>query len=231
MKARQKVSLSIITLGIVALVAFGICHDPASFFFFAAMTFALTLGVALPFLLLGRWGVIRYRGGRSGGRLLVTVASLGLLAIAIGFVDICASSSPFFERIIASGETPDGREYAISQAWVDWFDGYDLQLYIRGKDGEWHIHSGGRDWHPFDRFKVCFPANDAKPVLVLGEGQTRDFEVGRPDLEETLPSAFSADELHLRHKTANLQMRIVNGKNLQSCCRSPGVECRASLRR
>ena len=224
MSAKKKSFLLLVAFGLVALVIFGLCYDPMFFFIFTAMTLALTAVeallsffiftaltlawtavAALPFLLLDRWGFRRHRSGRIGGRLLMIVSSLGLVAIAIAFLSLFVSSSPFFERVIAEGTSPAGREYAISQAWVDWFDGYDLQLFIRGKDGRWNIHPGGRDWHPLDHFKVIFAPNGTKPILLLEDGRIRDFKIGRPD--EVLPSTLTIDKLHRRHQAANRKRR------------------------
>lgn len=211
MSAKKKSFLLLVAFGLVALVIFGLCYDPMSFFIFTALTLALTAVAALPFLLLDRWGFRRHRSGRIGGRLLIFISSLWLFAIAIAFLYTFVSSSPFFERVIAKGISPDGREYAISQAWVDWFDGYNLQLFLRDKEGRWHIHRGGRDWNPLDYSDVYFAPNASKPILLLIGGQIRDFDIGRPEFDEVLPPTLTIDELHRRHQTMNRQMRRQGG--------------------
>ena len=147
-----------------------------------------------------------------------------MLGIGMGSLNFCVSSSPFCERVIAEGTSPTGREYAISQAWVDWFDGYDLQLFIRGKDGRWNIHPGGRDWYPLDHFKVIFAPNGSNPILLSRNGQIRDFKNGRPELDEVLPSTLTIDELHRRHQAANRKRRTTLCRGLNSGGTERGLE-------
>jgi hypothetical protein len=188
-------------LGTAALIVFGLAYDPWSFFIFAACLSVLATVAALPFLLLGRWGSRQRRSGRFGGRILQGISLIGLFAVALCICVAFLESSPFFEKIIARGATPDGREYAISQAWVDWFDCYSLMLFMRGEDGKWRSTWGGRDWNPLSRFSVRFSHPYFEVILYDkdGKGRARPFETGRPYLNHIFSADLSPEELHAFH--------------------------------
>lgn len=115
---------------------------------FSAVFFAVPCAVAGLLVWLGNR--LR-RGGRRWGLALVIpgmavfLAALGLLAL-FGW-----NAGPWHEKILARGTATDGREWLLSQAWVDWFDGYDIRIFFRQADGEWESLCGGHWWNPLAR--------------------------------------------------------------------------------
>ena len=199
---RLALILPLIALAACLLVFLGWCFlkDPLSFPYFLWFLCLLSAVPAAPFVLIGFWARRRRRAGKRGAAVLRAVAFAGIpvVILLVGWCFYC--TAPLFDAVIARGETPDGREFAVSQGWIDWFDGYDLQLFIREEAGEWRSIWGGRDWHPHSPFDIRFDDPDGLPYLAISDGYDRRFgRTGNHYQDETLPAAFSVDELHARH--------------------------------
>lgn len=165
-----------------------------------ALVWVLWILLAVPVALCGclYWaGRRRIGAGRRGGRAMVGAALAGgALALAV-FGYYLWVAGPWYNGIVLRGTAPDGGEYILSQAWTDWFDGYDIRLFNRQPDGQWLSLWGGYDWEPSCR--ACeIDWSGRAPVIRLADGSERGFN-HRPDRQTTHPSSLSPDDLHALH--------------------------------
>ena len=206
MKRTILISLSVALAAVVAGLVWFFIEDSFVFVFFLGTLLVLTMPFAGAFLLLGRWGRNRRRAGKRGGSALLIVAVVGIALVACLALWFVWSALPTQEGIVARGVSPDGREYGVSQAWNDWFDDYDIRLFVRGENGDWIVWYGGRDWHPGDPFKIRFSEKDGSPVL---EGPyERLFQNSEPAHDaRTYPGNLSLEELHAIHRREKAEDR------------------------
>ena len=197
--ARLARNILLIVLAAVVCVVLALClwSDPSSFIATCVVLLAVPGALFGGLLWLGRFLT---RSGRRGGRAVAGVgwAGLALLAAFLGYYIWIAG--PWFNGIIAHDTSPDGREYVLSQAWVDWFDDYDLRLFQRQADGQWLSYCGGYFWPPRNRnhiVEVVLDGRDGSPEIHLDNGDKRYF------LREVTPSVHPADlspaDLHALH--------------------------------
>ena len=210
----MKRPLLLLPLLALAAVAAGLVwffvEDPFVFWFFLGTLLALAAPFAAVFLLLGIWGRNRRRAGKRGGTILLGVASAGLALVVCFVLWFVWTALPTQEGIVARGVSPDGREYGVSQAWHDWFDDYDIRLFVRGENGDWIVWYGGRDWHPGDPFEVRFPEKDGSPVLEVKTYRPyeRWLQSSEPGSQtNAYPGTLSLEELHAIHRREKAENR------------------------
>lgn len=195
-----KVLLLLLALAACAFLAYCLWSDPTSFIPIC-FVFLVPPGVLFGALLwLGRF--LKHTG-RRGGRLIAIVAWTGLALAAAFFGYFIWISGPWFNGIIAHDTSPDGREYVLSQAWVDWSDEYDLRIFQRQADGQWLSHWGGYFWHPENRNRlaeVVLDGQDGRPEIHLFNGGTWHFQ--RENKQSVHPADLTPADLHTIHLAA-----------------------------
>ena len=193
----RNILLLALALAACALLAYCLWSDPPSFITVCGVLLVVPGALFGGLLWLGRF---LKRTGRLGGRVVAGVAWAGLALVAAFFGYFIWISGPWFNGIIAHDTSPDGREYVLSQAWLDWFDEYDLRIFQRREDGQWLSHSGGYFWHPQNRNRlaeVLLDGQDHLPEIRLVDGGKRHFHRERnPSLH---PSDLSPADLHALH--------------------------------
>ena len=139
----------------------------------------------------------RTDAGRRGGRAMSGAALAGG-ALALAAFGWCLwVTGPWHNGIVLRGTAPDGGEYFLSQAWNDWFDGYDIRLFRRQADGQWLSLWGGWDWNPrTDDFEVVLEGQDGRPEIRWANGNKWHFQ-GHG--ENTHPAPLSPGDLHALH--------------------------------
>ena len=207
----KKLALLLPLLALAAVAAglvWFFVEDPFVFWFFLGTLLALAAPFAAVFLLLGIWGRNRRRAGKRGGTILLGVASAGLALVVCFVLWFVWTELPTREGIVARGVSPDGREYGVSQAWHDWFDDYDIRLFVRGENGDRIVWYGGRDWHPGDPFEIRFPEKGGAPVLEGPyERVFQNSEPAYPARTSTYPGILSLEDLHAIHRRENAENR------------------------
>lgn len=185
-----------LALAACAFLAYCLWSDPTSFIPIC-FVFLVPPGVLFGALLwLGRF--LKHTG-RRGGRLIASVAWTGLALAAAFFGYFIWISGPWFNGIIAHDTSPDGREYVLSQAWLDWFDEYDLRIFQRQEDGQWLSHWGGSFWHPQNRNRlaeVLLDGQDHLPEIRLIDDGKRHFQRNKQSIH---PAHLSPADLHALH--------------------------------
>lgn len=211
--ARLARNILLIVLAAVVCAVLGIClwSDPASFI--AMCVIVLTVPVVFfgGLLFLGRF---LKRTGRRGGRVVAGIGWAGLALVAALFGYVIWTAGPWFNGVIAFESLPGVGECVLSQAWVDWFDDYDLRLFQRQADGQWLLHCGGYFWQPANRdriAKIVLDGRDGSPEITLANGDKRYFL--REDNPSVYPATLSPADLHARHlaemrKQRNLLIRL-----------------------
>lgn len=188
--------LLLLALAVCTPLAYCLWSDPLSFITVCRVLLVVP-GVLFGALLwLGRF---LKRTGRRGGRIVAGVAWTGLALVAAFFGYFIWISGPWFNGIIAHDTSPDGREYVLSQAWVDWFDEYDLRIFQRQEDGQWLSYWGGYFWHPRNRNRlaeVVLDGQDHLPEIRLVDGSKRHFQHNKQSLH---PADLSPADLHALH--------------------------------
>ncbi len=186
------------------LQAYAWWRDPPSAAFvwvFSAVFFAAPCAVAGFLVWLGNR--LR-RGGRRWGLALVIpgmavfLAALGLLAL-FGW-----NAGPWHEKIFARGTALDGREWLLSQAWVDWFDGYDIRIFFREADGEWHSLCGGWQWSPGERVAEVRLDGPEEGAAVRTTRNGEWLLQGHPTVH---PAETTPEELHAFHRAEMANLR------------------------
>ncbi len=189
--------LLLLALAACAFLAYCLWWDPPSFITVCGVL--LVVPGALFGVLL--WlGCFLKRTGRRGGRPIAGISAAGL-ALAVAFFGYFIwISGPWFNGVITHDTSPDGREYVLSQAWVDWFDEYDLRIFQRQADGQWLSHWGGYFWHPQNRDRVAeivLDGQDHLPEIRLANGNKWHFQ--RENKQSIHPSNLSPADLHTIH--------------------------------
>ena len=210
-------------------------QDPVSFPpFFWTFLFVVFLTLELPFVLLGLWSWRRRRAGKRGACALQAVSLLGLAA-SLGFVAwIAYEGAPLHDAIIARGVTPDGREYVVSRAWMDWADGHSVHWFAREKDGRWRSIPGGWDWHVGYRiaevvFDEPYPVwhSEGTPFFRLSSGGVRYLQEDA-DHPEFLPASMTPEDLHEWHRKKLAEMRFMFRNQPKSAIRAPATNAPAA---
>ena len=178
--AFAKIAPALLAVAAMAFLAYGCWRDPNSF---AGMWGRLALFFVLPCALLFGgllwFGRRLVRTGHRGGRVLAGIGTAGFVLVAAFLVWFGAAAGPWYEGVIAQGTAPDGREYVVTQAWYDWYDGYDVRLFHRQEDGTWHSWWGGHFWGPFDHVDgIRLDGPDGRPVLRRVHGGEWSFQSG-----------------------------------------------------
>ena len=212
--ARLARNILLILLAAVVCAVLALClwSDPASFIASCVVLLAVPGALFGGLLWLGRF---LKRSGRRGGRVVAGVGWVGLALLAAFFGYYIWIAGPWFNGIIAHDTSPDGREYVLSQAWVDWFDEYDLRLFQRQADGQWLSHWGGYFWPPQNRNRlaeIVLDGRDASPEITLANGDKRYFM--RKHKQSVHPADLSPADLHALHLD---EMR--NRRGLWSVCK------------
>ena len=133
----------------------------------------------------------RFRGGRCGA---VAPRGGGRGPLPVH------PSGPWFDGIAAQGTTPDGDEWVLSQAWIDWNDAYGLRLFTRKPGGMWHSWWGGPFWKAHqspDRYEVRLDGSRHWPEIHFARGGERIFQHNRQDMH---PADLSPADLHAAHR-------------------------------
>ena len=151
----------------------------------------------------------RTDAGRRGGRAMSGAALAGGALALAAFGYYLWVSGPWHNGIVLRGTAPDGGEYFLSQAWNDWFDGYDIRLFRRQADGQWLSLWGGYNWESYYRGNEINWSGRA-PVIRLADGRERGFN-HRPDLQTTHPAPLSPDDLHALHLAQERAERSIPG--------------------
>lgn len=189
----------------IAVVFAGLLLDGfwSSPFSFCIIWRWVALCCALPCI--AAWWLIRegrrLRGGGDGGGTAFAVAGAALfLLVAAGVGRFLYTSGPWFDGIAAQGMTPDGDEWVLSQAWIDWDDAYGLRLFTRKPGGMWHSWWGGPFWKAHqspDRYEVRLDGSRHWPEIHFARGGERIFQHNRQDMH---PADLSPAELHAAHR-------------------------------
>lgn len=172
----------------------------ASPFSFCAIWRWVALCCALPCT--AAWWLVRkgrrLRDGGDGGGTAFAVAGAALfLLVAAGVGRFLHTSGPWFDGIAAQGTTPDGGEWVLSQAWIDWGDAYGLRLFTRKPGGMWHSWWGGPFWKAHqspDRYEVRL---EGWPEIRFARGGERRFQPNRQGMH---PADLSPAGLHAAHR-------------------------------
>ena len=192
----RNILLIVLAAVVCAVLGIGLWSDPASFI--AMCVIVLTVPVVFfgGLLFLGRF---LKRTGRRGGRVVAGIGWAGLALMAALFGYVIWIAGPWFNSVIDI-TLPDGRECVLSQAWVDWFDDYDLRLFQRQADGQWLLHCGGYFWQPANRDRIAeivLDGRDGSPEITLANGDKRYFL--REDNPSVYPATLSPADLHTLH--------------------------------
>ncbi len=196
--ARLARNILLIVLATLVCAVLAVClwSDPPSFIATCGVLLVVPGALFGGLLLLGRF---LKRTGRRGGRAVAVVGWTGLALMAAFLGYYIWISGPWFNGIIAHDISPDGREYVLSQAWVDWFDEYDLRIFQRQEDGQWLSHWGGSFWHPQNRNRlaeVLLDGQDHLPEVRLTSGSKWHFQHSKQSLH---PATRSPADLHALH--------------------------------
>lgn len=191
-------------LAAALLLVYGWRRDPPSF---ASMWGALALGCAGPCAVAGLlvWlgNRLRRRGRRWG--LALVIPGMTVLLAALGFLMLFGwLAGPWHEKIVARGTAPDGREYLLSQAWVDWYDGYDIRIFFREADGEWQSLCGGHWWHPFAGVAGVWLDGPEEGAHVVTKRGGEWLLQGHPTVH---PAETTPEELHAFHRAEMANLR------------------------
>lgn len=192
----RNILLLALALAACALLAYCLWSDPPSFITVCGVLLVVPGALFGGLLWLGRF---LKRTGRLGGRVVAGVAWAGLALVAAFFGYFIWISGPWFNGIIAHDTSPDGREYVLSQAWLDWFDEYDLRIFQRQEDGQWLSHWGGYFWHPQNRHRlseVVLDGQDHLPEIHLANGNKWHFQRNKQSVH---PADLSPTDLHAIH--------------------------------
>ena len=187
-----------LALAVCALLAYCLWSDPPSFIATCGVLLVVPGALFGALLWLGRF---LKRTGRRGGRLIAGIAWTGLALTAAEFAYVLWTAGPWFNGLIAHATSPDGREYAISQAWVDWCDDYDLRIFLRQPDGQWLSLSGGYFWSPKTRIvEVVLDGQDHLPEIRQADGSKRHFHRDFHAKDQPLhPANLTPADLHALH--------------------------------
>lgn len=170
-----------------------LCSDPPSFIATCVVLLVIPGALFGGMLWIGRFL-------QRGGRVVAGIGWAGLALVAALFGYVIWTAGPWFNGIIAHDTSPDGREYVLSQAWVDWADDYDLRLFQRQADGQWLSHRGGYFWPPQNRNRlaeIVLDGRDGSPEITLANGDKRYFL--REDNPSVYPATLSPADLHALH--------------------------------
>ena len=182
------------------LLVDGFWSSPWSFYF---MWRWVVLCCALPCI--AAWWLLRtglglLRDGAEGGTAFAVAGAALFLRVAAGVGRFMYKSGPWFDGIVAQGSTPDGDEWVLSQAWIDWDDAYGLRLFTRKPGGMWHSYWGGPFWKAHqspDSFEVRLEGSRNWPEIRFARGGERFFQYNRQDMH---PAELSPADLHALHR-------------------------------
>ncbi|MCD8534913.1 MAG: hypothetical protein LR011_09035 [Verrucomicrobia bacterium] len=153
--------------------------DGRLFFYAPQMILLLVLLVilAFPIVLLIAGFRSRQRPRSMGSKLLIGSGAALCLIYGAGFVQLISAIGPGQSGLLASGTTPEGREYCVVQTFKSWIEPYQVSLYARDETGLWH-------WKYLEH-----EANSWQPVEVtFAEGKAQVFSKGALAGEVDLPS-------------------------------------------
>ena len=208
-------------------------QDPVTFPAFFSVMFLFWAILATPFVVLGLWARRRRLAGKRNAGALRTVSSIGLAAVFLFVVWRFWCDAPFHDAIIARGVAPDGRDYVVSRAWMDWADGHSVHWFAREKDGRWRSISGGWDWHVGSRiaevvFDEPYPVwhSEGTPFFRLSSGGVRYLQEDA-DHPEFLPASMTPEDLHEWHRKKLAEMRFMFRNQPKSAIRAPATNAPA----
>lgn len=193
----RNILLIVLATLVCAVLAVCIWSDPPSFITVCGVLLVVPGALFGGLLWLGRF---LKRTGRRGGRVVAGVAWAGLALVAAFFGYFIWISGPWFNGVIAFESLPGVGECVLSQAWVDWANGYDLRLFRRQADGQWLSHRGGSFWQPANRdriAKIVLDGRDGSPEITLANGDKRYFL--REDNPSVYPATLSPADIHALH--------------------------------
>lgn len=190
--------------GVMLLLVDGWWRDAQSF---VVMWGTMALLMAVPFAVSAAlvWGGTRLRrGGRRWGTALVAVGVVAFIAVGSILITFGGRAGPWWERIVKHGTLPNGREYVLSQAWVDWYDGYDIRIFFREADGEWQSLCGGHWWHPFAGVAGVWLDGPEEGAHVVTKRNGEWLLQGHPTVH---PAETTPEELHAFHRAEMANLR------------------------
>lgn len=146
------------------------------------------------------------RGQRRGMALVAMAAAVFVAVVALlaGFVWM---AGPWHEGIVTHRTAPDGREYVLSQAWFDWYGGYDTRLFVREADGEWQSCWRVPTQKPMFEHgcEIRLPGpGESKPDVRFVNGTHWWFSPVAPTLH---PAETTPEELHAFHRQGMANLR------------------------
>jgi hypothetical protein len=194
----------LVAMGVMLLLVDGWWRDAQSF---VVMWGTMALLMAVPFAVSAAlvWGGTRLRrGGRRWGTALVAVGVAAFIAAGSILITFGGWAGPWWERIVKHGTLPNGHEYVLSQAWVDWYDGYDIRIFFRETDGEWVSLCGGHWWKPFRRVTEI---QLYEPEGAAGIRTTRGGEWLLRGHRTVHPAETTPEELHAFHRAEMANLR------------------------
>lgn len=199
--------------GVAALgfLAYFCWLSPSSF---AYVWGILALLCAVPCALAGLllWLGKRLMGrGQRWGMALVVAAVTVFVAVLASLVEFGWKTGPWHDGIVTHRTATDGREYVLSQAWWTWLEGYDVRLFVREADGEWHSCWRVPAWKPMfeSGCEIRLPEpGEGKPDVRLANGTDWWFSPAVPTVH---PAETTPEELHAFHRSemANLRSGIM----------------------
>ncbi len=145
--------------------------------------------------------------GRRWGMALVTIAVAVFVAVLALLANVAWQAGPWHDGIVTHRTAPDGREYVLSQAWFDWYGGYDTRLFVREADGEWQSRWRVRTWKPMfeNGCEIRLPEPDeGKPDVRLANGTDWWFSPAAPTVH---PAETTPEELHAFHRAEMANLR------------------------
>lgn len=185
--------------------------DGGLFFYGPQIILLLVLLVILAFpfvLLIAGFGNSR-RPRSRGSKVLIGSGVILILLYAAGFVQVIVAIGPGQSGLLASGATPDGREYCVVQTFKGWIEPYQVSFYVRDESGLWHkkyLEHEANSWKPVDvRFADGKAQVFSKGVLA----REVDLPTETVELESILPGyrdqyvsrdASIEDLVHLHNK-------------------------------